>query len=64
MTEQTRQKLIEKQNSLMKERDMFERMQTNHSNDEEFYHYCQRNMDRLDEEADAIRYKLEMRCCE
>ena len=64
MTEQTRQELIEKQNSLMKEREMLESMQTEHSNDEEFYHYCQLNMDRLDEEAEQIRITLEMGCCD
>ena len=64
MTEQTRQELIEKQNSIVKGGEMFESMQTKHSNDEEFYHYCQLNMDRLDEEAEQIRITLEMGCCD
>ena len=55
--------LIKKQKSLMQEWAMFEKMQTEHSSDAEFYTYCQHNMDRLDEEAERIRMELEAGCC-
>lgn len=50
--------------NLMHERDLWEKMQTVHSNDEIFYKYCQHNMDRLDEEAERLRIGLEMGCYE
>lgn len=50
--------------NLMHERDLWEKMQTVHSNDESFYKYCQRNMDKLDEEAERLRIGLEMGCYE
>lgn len=50
--------------NLMHERDLWEKMQTVHSNDEIFYEYCQHNMDRLDEEAERLRIGLEMGCYE
>lgn len=59
-----RQEKMEKQESLVQEYAMYKNMQTEHSEDTDFYRYCQHNMDRLDEEAEQIRFELEMGCCD
>lgn len=48
----------------MQERDLWEQMQTDFSYDEDFYKFCEWKMNLLDEEAEQIRYVLEMGCCE
>lgn len=58
------QELKEKQKQLMQEYKEFERMQTEHSTNTACYKCCQSNMDRLDAEAEQIRYVLESGCCE
>ena len=63
-TAMNKQELIEKQESLMQDRAMYENMQTQHSEDAVFLTYCQHKMDRLDEEAEQIRFELEMGCCD
>ena len=64
MTVKEKRSIEKQQNELMQERDNYERMQTEHSDDAEFYRYCQNNMDRLDEEAERLRRVLEVGCCE
>lgn len=63
MTGQAIQKLKEHQNKLMQERSLWEQMQTDFSHDEDFYRFCEWKMQMLDEEAEQIRYVLEMGCC-
>ena len=53
--------LKKQQRALMQRRDMYERLQTEHSDDEYFYKYTQREMDALDEKAEYIRGILEGR---
>lgn len=53
-----------RQEELMKERDEWEQMQTDHSYDEDFYRFCQWKMNLLDEEAEQIRIVLESGCVE
>ena len=48
----------------MKRREIYERLQTEHSDDEYFYRCTQKEMDAIDEEAEQIRHVLEMGCCE
>ena len=55
----TDSELIKKQKIIKQKYKMFERIQTNNSNDKEIYSYCQRQMDRLDEESEQIRIILE-----
>ena len=64
MTVKEKRRIKKQQKELMQERDDFECMQTKHSDDTEFYRYCQNNMDRLDEEADRLRRVLKVGCCE
>lgn len=64
MTEQERQELIRQQEKLMQSRDIYERTQTEHSDDNYYQDYCQHNMNNLDMEAEYIRRELEMGCCE
>ena len=53
---------MHKQEELMKERDAWERMQTDYSTDNAFYKYCEWKMNRLDEEAEELRLLLERGC--
>ena len=64
MTEQERQELIRQQEKLMQIRDIYERTQTEHNDDNHYQDYCQRNMNNLNMEAEYIRRELEMGCCE
>lgn len=64
MTVKARCNLIKQQKKLMQEREAWEQMQTDYSYDEEFYKFCEWKMNLLDEEAEQIRYVLEMGCCE
>lgn len=64
MTVKTRRKLIKQQKKLMQERKAWEQMQTDYSYDADFYKFCEWKMNLLDEEAEQIRYVLEMGCCE
>ena len=45
----------------MQKREIYERLQTEHSEDEYFYYYTQKEMDALDEEAEHILGILEGR---
>lgn len=53
--------LKRRQQALMKKRDLYEQLQTKHSQDEYFYKYTQKEMDALDEEVEHIRSVLEGR---
>lgn len=53
--------LKKQQRELMKKRDVYEQLQTEHSKDVYFYEYTQRVMDSLDEKAEQIRGLLEGR---
>lgn len=64
MTVKARRKLIKQQKKLMQERESWEQMQTDYSYDEDFYKFCEWKMNLLNEEAEQIRYVLEMGCCE
>lgn len=64
MTVKARCKLIKQQKKLMQERKAWEQIQTDYSYDEDFYKFCEWKMNLLDEEAEQIRYVLEMGCCE
>lgn len=59
-----RYRLKEQQKALMRRYAILEEMQTEHSEDEHFYEYTQREMDALDREAEHIRGLLEGRCNE
>ena len=59
-----RYRLRKQQKALMKRREIYERLQTEHSDDEYFYRCIQKEMDAIDEEAEQIRHVLEMGCCE
>lgn len=56
-----RHRLKKQQNALMQKRDIYEQLQTEHSEDEYFYKYTQCEMDALDEQAEHIRGILEGR---
>lgn len=56
-----RYRLKKQQGALMQKRDMYERLQTEHSGDKYFYEYTQREMDALDGQAEHIRGLLEGR---
>ena len=53
--------LKKQQNSLMQEREIYERLQAEHSADEYFYRYIQAKLDNLNEQAERIRGVLEGR---
>lgn len=64
MTEQTRQELIEKQNSLMKERNKLNDLQAD-CRDMGKWHNYEREKERLEDECESIRLILEeMGCCD
>ena len=54
-------RLKKQQKALMQKREIYERLQTEHSNNEYCYKYLQRKMDVLDEQAELIRGILEGR---
>lgn len=54
-------RLKKQQKALIKKRELYEHLQTEHSEDEYFYHYTQKEMDFLDEQAEHIRGILEGR---
>lgn len=64
MTVKEKRRLKKQQKELMQRRDIYEHIQTEHSDDMEFYRYCQKIMDRLDEEAERLRRVLEVGCCQ
>lgn len=51
--------LRKQQKALMRERAVYERLQTEYSGDAEFYRYIQARMDKLDDETETIRAVLE-----
>ena len=57
-------RLKKQQKALMRRYAILEQLQTEHSGDEYFYRYAQKEMDAIDEEAEQIRHVLEMGCCE
>ncbi len=59
-----RYRLKKQQKELVRRYAILEQLQTEHSGDEYFYRYAQKEMDAIDEEAEQIRYVLEMGCCE
>lgn len=61
MTVREKRRLKKQQKELTQMRYIYERIQTEHSDDTVFCRYCQNNMDRLDEEAEKIRCVLESR---
>ena len=56
-----RYRLRKQQKALMQKREIYERLQTEHSDDEYFYSCTQKVMDALDEQAEHIRGILEGR---
>lgn len=54
-------RLKKQQKALMQKREIYERLQTEHNENEYFYHYTQKEMDSLDEQAEHIRGILEGR---
>ena len=59
-----RYRLKKQQKELVRRYVILEQLQTEHSGDEYFYRYAQKEMDAIDEEAEQIRHVLEMGCCE
>ena len=59
-----RYRLKKQQKELVRRYAILEQVQTEHSGDEYFYRYAQKEMDAIDEEAEQIRHVLEMGCCE
>ena len=51
--------LRNKQSLIMREYSFWEALQTNWSHDEDFFHFCQRKLDKLDREAEQLRVILE-----
>ena len=47
---------------LMRERSLWEQIQTDYSHDEDLYKFCECKMQRLDEEAEKLRYLQEKEC--
>lgn len=64
MTVKARYRLIEHQIKLAQDLDLWKQMQTDFSYDEDFYKFCEWKIHMLDEEAEQIRYVIEMGCCE
>jgi len=56
-----RYRLKKQQKALMQKREIYERLKTEHSDNECCYKYMQRKMDALDEQAEHIRGLLEGR---
>lgn len=56
-----RYRLKKQQRALMKKREVYEHLQTEHGENEYFYHYAQKEMDALDEQTEHIRGILEGR---
>ena len=56
-----RYRLKKQQRALMKKREVYEHLQTEHGENEYFYHYAQKETDALDEQAEYIRGILEGR---
>lgn len=56
-----RYRLKKQQRALMKKREVYEHLQTEHGENEYFYHYAQKEMDALDEQAEHSRGILEGR---
>ena len=61
MTKAERRELEQKQEILMRRYNEYEAMQRDFSFDPEFYSYAERQMQRLDDEAEYIRGLLEGR---
>lgn len=59
-----RYRLKKQQRVLIQKRDIYERLQTEHSGDKNFYKYAQRKMDVTDDKAEYIRGILEGRWSE
>lgn len=59
-----RYRLKKQQKELVRRYAILEQLQTEHSGDEYFYRYAQKEMDAIDEEAEQIRHVLETGCCE
>ena len=59
-----RYRLKKQQKELVRRYAILEQLQTEHSGDEYFYRYAQKEMDAIDEEAEQIRHVLERGCCE
>lgn len=59
-----RYRLKKQQKELVRRYAILEQLQTEHSGDEYFYRYAQKEMDAIDEEAEQIRHVLEMGYCE
>lgn len=59
-----RYRLKKQQKELVRRYAILEQLQTEHSGDEYFYRYAQKEMDAIDEEAEQIRHVSEMGCCE
>lgn len=58
-----RYQLKKQQRALMRKYAIMEQLQTEHSDDEYFYKYTQREMDALDEKVEHIRGLLDGRWC-
>lgn len=56
-----RYQLKKQQRTLMQKRDIYERLQTEHSDDEYFQKYAQSEMDAIDAKAEHIRGLIEGR---
>ena len=56
-----RYRLRKQQKALMQKREIYEHLQTEHSDDEYFYRCTQKEMNALDEQAEHIRGILEGR---
>lgn len=56
-----RYRLKKQQKALMRKYAIYEQLQTEHSENEYFYHYTQKEMDALNEQAEHIRGILEGR---
>ena len=56
-----RYRLRKQQKALMQKREVYEHLQTEHSENEYFYYYTQKEMDALDEQAEHLREILEGR---
>lgn len=59
MTNELKEKLLARQEEIMRERQRWEAMQLDWIHDTDFFHFSQWKMDRLSQEAEQIRETLE-----
>lgn len=60
MTDEARKELMKQQKALSREWEFWEELQTEFSNDIDFFRFCEWKKQLIDEEAEQIRYVFEV----